>query len=299
MSVAIVVLLVAFGAAVASYLLSSSRRVQADPIDPAEETAWLVRRLRRWPGLARYMRGRLDRSTAAGFGDDLFVIVAVTALVVGSVLDMVTRHAGFAAWDSHVAQWGADHAGASSTHILELVTKLGSTPTVMTVAVVVGAASSLRKRDPNPILFLGIVVVGQWAINNGIKLLVQRARPPVAHLVSASGTSFPSGHSAAAAATYAAVALVVGRNWPRPARAVLAAGATLIAIGVATSRALLGVHWLTDVIAGVALGWGWFTLVAVAFGGRRMRFGRPAEGGGGQGVAGDAGAGKQDMTVKT
>jgi membrane-associated phospholipid phosphatase len=277
-SVAFVVLLVAFGAAVVSYLLSSSRRVQADPIDPAEETAWLVRKLRRWPALARYMRRRLDRSTAAGFMVTVsFVVVAATALVVGSVLDMVTRHAGFAAWDSRVARWGADHAGGTSTHVLELVTKLGATPTVIAVAVVVGAASSIRSRDPNPSLFLGIVVLGQWAINNGIKLLVQRQRPDVVHLVSTSGTSFPSGHSAAAAATWAAVALVVGRKWPRPARAVLAAGATLITIGVATSRALLGVHWLTDVIAGVALGWGWFTLVAVAFGGRRMRFGRPAE----------------------
>jgi undecaprenyl-diphosphatase len=137
--------------------------------------------------------------------------------------------------------------------------------------------SFVRKRDPNPLIFLAIVVVGEWAINNGIKLLVRRHRPAVPHLVSAAGTSFPSGHSAAAAATWAAIALVIGRNWPRAARAALAAGATLIAVGVATSRALLGVHWLTDVIAGVALGWGWFILVAVAFGGRRMRFGRPAE----------------------
>jgi undecaprenyl-diphosphatase len=158
-----------------------------------------------------------------------------------------------------------------------MVTKLGATVTVMAVAAVVGVVAGIRKRDPNPLLFLGVVVIGQWAINNGIKLLVRRNRPLVPHLVSAHGTSFPSGHSAAAAATYAAVALVIGRNLPRLARAALAAGATLITIGVATSRALLGVHWLTDVIAGVAVGWGWFTLVAVAFGGRRMRFGRPAE----------------------
>jgi hypothetical protein len=85
-SVAVVVLIVALGAAVVSYLLSSSRRTQADPIDPAEEMAWLVRRLRR-PG-ARGMRRCLDRSTAAGFMVTVsFVIVAITALVVGSVLD--------------------------------------------------------------------------------------------------------------------------------------------------------------------------------------------------------------------
>ena len=37
----------------------------------------------------------------------------------------------------------------------------------------------------------------------------------------------------------------------------------MIAVAVATSRALLGVHWLTDVIAGLAIGWGWFALVVL------------------------------------
>ena len=46
---------------------------------------------------------------------------------------------------------------------------------------------------------------------------------------------------------------------------------------MAASRALLGVHWLTDVVAGVMLGWGWFLLCALAFGGRLQRLGEPAE----------------------
>ena len=89
------------------------------------------------------------------------------------------------------------------------------------------------------------------------------------------GFSFPSGHTAAAAACWSAVALVLGRDRPRAARALLAGGAALIAIVVATSRALLGVHWVSDVIAGLALGWGWFLLVAVVFGGRTQRLGDP------------------------
>ena len=49
----------------------------------------------------------------------------------------------------------------------------------------------------------------------------------------------------------------------------------VIAVAVAASRALLGVHWLTDVIGGLAVGWGWFLLVAIAFGGRAQRLGDP------------------------
>jgi membrane-associated phospholipid phosphatase len=46
---------------------------------------------------------------------------------------------------------------------------------------------------------------------------------------------------------------------------------------VAASRVLLDVHWLSDVIAGLALGWSWFAVCAIAFGGRILRFGATAE----------------------
>jgi membrane-associated phospholipid phosphatase len=51
----------------------------------------------------------------------------------------------------------------------------------------------------------------------------------------------------------------------------------VITLLVAASRVLLGVHWLTDVIAGALTGWTWFVLVTLIFGGRILRFGEPAE----------------------
>jgi undecaprenyl-diphosphatase len=48
-------------------------------------------------------------------------------------------------------------------------------------------------------------------------------------------------------------------------------------VAVACSRVLLDLHWVSDVVAGLALGWGWFAVCAVAFGGWLLRLGAPVE----------------------
>jgi hypothetical protein len=40
---------------------------------------------------------------------------------------------------------------------------------------------------------------------------------------------------------------------------------------------MLDVHWTSDVIAGLALGWAWFAVCSIAFGGRMLSFGSPAK----------------------
>ncbi len=85
--------------------------------------------------------------------------------------------------------------------------------------------------------------------------IVQRDRPEVERLLDSEvATSFPSGH-VAAATVYAAVAVIVIRHtratW---ARALAVALAVLIPVGVAWARVYQGMHFLTDVTAGVLLG---------------------------------------------
>ncbi|WP_096394507.1 phosphatase PAP2 family protein [Halorubrum trapanicum] len=72
------------------------------------------------------------------------------------------------------------------------------------------------------------------------------------------GFGFPSGHATGGAAAYLAVALLYDRFWTDRARYVAAAA---VAVAVAASRVVIEVHYLVDVLAGLAVGAG---TVAVA-----------------------------------
>jgi undecaprenyl-diphosphatase len=126
-------------------------------------------------------------------------------------------------------------------------------------------------------VFLIVVVTGETVLVSIVKQALDRARPTFNPAAATLGPSFPSGHSATAAALYAAVALVISRRRVRRTRAFIAGCAVAVAVAVACSRVLLGVHWLSDVLAGLAFGWAWFSICAIAFGGRFVRFGATAE----------------------
>jgi membrane-associated phospholipid phosphatase len=190
---------------------------------------------------------------------------------------MVRLNAGLAGFDHGFATWGSTNATDFSTSVLEAVTDAGSTIVVIGVAIVVGVVEFRRLPSRFVPLLLVLAIGGQNVIANAVKALVDRARPDIDPLAAFSGPSFPSGHSAAAAATYATCALLIGRGRPPHVHAFLAGVAVALAAAVAASRVLLGVHWFTDVLAGLALGWAWFALCAIAFGGRLLRFGAPVE----------------------
>jgi membrane-associated phospholipid phosphatase len=275
MPVTVIVAIVAVIAAAVVWALSRSPKAP-DPADPEVEERWLVRWLGSHPRIGSRARA-VDRRAIGG----LMLVVALaivfsTALVVGVVFDMVDRGSGLAEWDQTVAEWGSRHATESSTRILDTLTNLGGTAYLTVIVTAVAVVDYVRHRNASVFLFLAVAVGGVVAINNGLKLIVDRERPPVEHLVGTAGSSFPSGHSSAAAAAWFAIALVISRQQSRRWRAIAASVAALITVTVATSRALLGVHWLTDVIAGVAVGWGWFLLSALVFGGRFQRLGDPA-----------------------
>jgi membrane-associated phospholipid phosphatase len=250
----------------------------ADPTDPHVERRTVRHFLREHPLVVRLVKRhpRPTPATAEVLGLAAAGVLVATAAT-GVLLLMIRTRSGVARVDTPLAQWAADHATSASTDVLRTISTLGGTGVVVTAAAAVTAFELFRDRRAAVPLFVTLVVGGQFLLSNAIKLIVDRARPTISPLTGFAGTSFPSGHSVAAAATWACIALVLGRRRNRHVRAALQGAAVGIAVAVGTTRVALGVHWTTDVLAGLFVGWSWFAMCAIAFGGRVLHFGEPVE----------------------
>ena len=105
---------------------------------------------------------------------------------------------------------------------------------------------------------------------SGIQLLTaltkagyDRPRPEEGSAIPLPASSaFPSGHASGAVATAGIAAALAAEGWPRHRRVVWSAAA-VVALGVGASRVVLGVHYVSDVLAGWALGAAWLALFLI------------------------------------
>jgi membrane-associated phospholipid phosphatase len=138
-----------------------------------------------------------------------------------------------------------------------VITWAGSALVLVPLAVVyclVLARAGLWREAATVALSLG----GAMLIYELTKTLTSRPRPSVEHLQAVSGSSFPSGHATQASAFWLSLVLVLRATRVQPfARRMASALATALVLGVAWSRVYLGVHYPSDVVAGVVLGSGW------------------------------------------
>jgi undecaprenyl-diphosphatase len=105
---------------------------------------------------------------------------------------------------------------------------------------------------------LAVGLAGAIVIVDVTKALTARPRPPVEHLEKVGSSSFPSAHATQASAFWLSLVLAL-RAARMPKRIVVAAGmATVVVVAaVAWSRVYLGVHYPSDVVAGVVFGSAW------------------------------------------
>jgi undecaprenyl-diphosphatase len=151
---------------------------------------------------------------------------------------------------------------ATLTEVAKVVTWAGSAFLLVPLALIACLALTrvgLRREALAVALSLG----GAMLISDWVKLLVSRPRPPVEHLQAVTGSSFPSGHATQATAFWFSLVCALPAAGASSKVVRVAAGlALLIALAVAASRVYLGVHYPSDVVAGMLLGTGWATYVS-------------------------------------
>ena len=119
--------------------------------------------------------------------------------------------------------------------------------------VVVWRRGGLRSRA----LWAFATMMAAWALQLALKELVQRARPDVSDPVSsAPGYSFPSGHVANAAAVATVLLLLLWPVLSPAARRWVVGTFSLVVLLTCLDRVFLGVHYPSDVLAGVLFGTG-------------------------------------------
>ena len=149
---------------------------------------------------------------------------------------------------------------------LGAVTELGGTGTAI---LLFGLATLflLMRRQRRLAAFVVATGIGLAVLGPVTKAIVNRARPVVASPVAEtpSNASFPSGHAMTALVTLGVLLLLVLPGVRRQARRWLIAGTALLVVAVGVTRLALGVHFVSDVLAGWALGAGWLAVTVAAF----------------------------------
>lgn len=144
------------------------------------------------------------------------------------------------------------------SEVMRDLSGLGSTTVLTLFTVVAGGYLAVVRARLTALLMLAAVISGSVCVGL-LKAQFDRPRPEAtfAELV-APGLSFPSGHATISAIVFLTVAALIASTRTRTIeQAYILAMATLMAMLVGVSRIALGVHWVTDVVAGWALGAAW------------------------------------------
>jgi membrane protein DedA with SNARE-associated domain len=243
--------------------VAENRRAAVRWMEERRATAWLVRLARPFRPQLAFLWARVTPGGTFGLEfTSLTAIFAVAAFVLVAYTVIVGGDPGPTPGDVTAADVVEGLHTSWLVDIAKAVTALGAGAVVLPLAAVCAAALVARRRWAE----LGVLVAGTAAIAIGVHELkdaVDRPRPE-GGLVAATGSSFPSAHAAYSTFyVWLAVTIVVRL------RVGMARGALVVALGIALtaaiglSRVYLGVHYLSDVNAGWALGVAAFSLCAI------------------------------------
>ena len=204
--------------------------------------------------------GHYARNAYAIFGIFLLSGTAIAVLFTWAFAEIAdkVRSGATQGFDDAILTWmGAHHSKGIQTAMLE-ITSLGTGTVVGMIVFIAGMFLWLNQHKHSAILLV-VATLGGLVLDNFLKIGFNRPRPQIFQWGTyAVSSSFPSGHAMSSVIVYGTVAYLAARLQQNVASRILtmAFAATMIVL-ICTSRMYLGVHYPSDVLAGVIVGLAW------------------------------------------
>jgi membrane-associated phospholipid phosphatase len=183
-------------------------------------------------------------------------LVLFTSIATVTHLDQVTT------WDIRALQWLHSRTSPPGITFFSAFSILGS-PLFLACLGLIFATILICRRQRTFLVVWGVALVGGEILESTLKLLIRRPRPEFsAPFLNHFTYSLPSGHAMTSLIAYSMLAYILVTVWEpgRIGRIAIVVTAILVILGIGYSRVYLGVHYVTDVVAGFAAGTFWLSL---------------------------------------
>ncbi len=213
-----------------------------------------------------FLQARLSPEGYLGLHVTIGTLVLLGAIwLFGGIAEDVVTGDPLTVIDTQVATWFHDHTTPPLTNAMQIITSLGSTVVISGITLLTSGLL-LWRRYWYQLLALILTVPGGMLVNLLLKSTFARQRPVFENpIVTLTSYSFPSGHTMMATLLYstlAVFAVLALRAWRWRVLAVLVAFLVVLLVGF--SRIYLGAHYLSDVLAAIAVGVAWLALCLTA-----------------------------------
>ncbi|MGH9177929.1 MAG: phosphatase PAP2 family protein [Acidimicrobiales bacterium] len=184
-------------------------------------------------------------------------VASGAALVFTALLLAVTAHRGPLPGDGTVRDWFDTVSNADNRDLVLPLARLGAREILVPLLLAGGLLLLWRRRSAGPLLLMAGSYVGMAMVVGPAKKVLHRPEP--FDLPGDIGRSFPSGHAAQAILVYGMLAALVLAGPPVSARWRAAATVLPVLASAAVGFAVLfrNAHWLSDMVAGYAIGLVW------------------------------------------
>ena len=172
----------------------------------------------------------------------MFLFIALTIMVLTGIINPL---------DSYMESLVIDIRNDKLTIVMTNITNFARAYSLIAITILLFFVIK-NKKIP---LMIAINLVGVFLTSQIFKFIFRRARPDVLTLVSASGYSYPSGHTMVSTAYFAFITYLLCKKVKRKIdKIALIIFSVVMILLIGFSRIYLGVHYLSDVIGGFLLG---------------------------------------------